>query len=725
VRLARPAGALALLALSGTSVAAYLRIFNGRAWLLPAVGAACLPILMIVGLRRAGLPREAAGAITLAAGAAYLFVVVRSGAGTGRVLAQPLTTRDALEAIVQAAAALDKTYTPADPSTGLVGILLGALVLAAVVSAAYLGQQGPPVAALPWIVVFVFAGAVGTPDHRLVLAVCFLVSLLALLYTEAWGRTAAVAQAAGVPDQPRGPPGLGAATATAAVVLALAMAAPSVATGILEGGPRIGNTTDNQTVLSPIVQILPRLNDPTPRVMFTVEAARPAYWRLTSLDRFDGDTWSASGEYLPVDTDVVIDDPPRGGVTSLAQRYTIQNLGGIWVPAAYAPSGVSGVEVSVDRVRGTIATDTLTRGQTYSVVSQVPKPTPDMLRRTGTRGAPSGSVTLPANLPPVIGQMASTIAGTAPTAYDQALAIQNFLRTFEYRQDIPPGHSGNYLVHFLTELRAGYCEQFAGSMAVMLRTLGIPARVAVGFLPGRAIAGGYVVGNEEAHAWVEVWFRGVGWVPFEPTPRSGVGPPSYATSPTTPPSASPGPVPATATPSPSPARPSPSPSSVASPTAPGAGTGGGGGPGLPDWARPALTAAGGIAAGLVLLMLARVVRLRAGMAFARSPLQRVFAAWQELLLRGADAWRPRRLAETEQEYARALVGALGVSYPATEPLVAARQRAAYGPGPTSREDADAAKTVIRRLRRELFRGARWGGRIRLLLSPRPLLQRRG
>ena len=127
--------------------------------------------------------------------------------------------------------------------------------------------------------------------------------------------------------------------------------------------------------------------------------------------------------------------------------------------------------------------------------------------------------TLPA-IPPQIIDLAHKLADSQPSPYRKILAIQNYLRTFKYDEHVLPGHNVDYMVEFLTRTKAGYCEQFAGSMAVMLRALGIPARVAVGFTPGQPgpIPGSYSVTTLNAHAWVEVLFPSFGWLPFEPTP---------------------------------------------------------------------------------------------------------------------------------------------------------------------------------------------------------------
>ena len=103
------------------------------------------------------------------------------------------------------------------------------------------------------------------------------------------------------------------------------------------------------------------------------------------------------------------------------------------------------------------------------------------------------------------------------------VALQDWFRTeFTYSTDVPDGH-GNSAIESFLENRVGYCEQFAGTFAAMARSLGIPARVAVGFTQGEQQDDGtYVVLGRNAHAWPEVWFDGYGWVPFEPTPGRGM-----------------------------------------------------------------------------------------------------------------------------------------------------------------------------------------------------------
>jgi protein-glutamine gamma-glutamyltransferase len=117
--------------------------------------------------------------------------------------------------------------------------------------------------------------------------------------------------------------------------------------------------------------------------------------------------------------------------------------------------------------------------------------------------------------------LAKTITQRARNPYDQATAIESYLRTrYRYTLDLSGKPGNDPLAHFLFETRAGHCEYFATAMTVMLRTLGIPSREVNGFLPGEynELGGDYIVRASDAHSWVEAYFPGNGWVTFDPTP---------------------------------------------------------------------------------------------------------------------------------------------------------------------------------------------------------------
>jgi protein-glutamine gamma-glutamyltransferase len=122
-----------------------------------------------------------------------------------------------------------------------------------------------------------------------------------------------------------------------------------------------------------------------------------------------------------------------------------------------------------------------------------------------------------------LARLAEKVAGGARTPYDAVADLENwFVSSHTFRYSNHPAVLKPALVGFVTKTHAGYCQYFAGAMALMLRYLGIPARVAVGFAGGTYDSRRHVwdISDREAHAWVEVWFKGYGWVPFDPTPTA-------------------------------------------------------------------------------------------------------------------------------------------------------------------------------------------------------------
>jgi len=166
----------------------------------------------------------------------------------------------------------------------------------------------------------------------------------------------------------------------------------------------------------------------------------------------------------------------------------------------------------------------------YEVVSSVSVASARELRTAGTfypRWVSDRYPQLPPGLPDRVRRAAQEITRDAPTAYDKALAVETYLRTLPYATDIqapPPGGDG--VDHFLFYLRRGYSDYHASAMVVLLRSVGIPARLAVGYATGQwdDQTKVYVVRERHSHAWPEVFFPNYGWVEFEPTPGHEVFP---------------------------------------------------------------------------------------------------------------------------------------------------------------------------------------------------------
>jgi transglutaminase-like putative cysteine protease len=120
-----------------------------------------------------------------------------------------------------------------------------------------------------------------------------------------------------------------------------------------------------------------------------------------------------------------------------------------------------------------------------------------------------------------VSDLATEVTAEATTDADKMIALQNwFTSEFNYDPTVPASDDA---IEMFLETRSGFSEQFASTLAVMARTLGIPSRVAVGFTPGNLNAdGSYSVLGKNTHTWPEIWFDGIGWIPFEPTPQHAI-----------------------------------------------------------------------------------------------------------------------------------------------------------------------------------------------------------
>ena len=276
-------------------------------------------------------------------------------------------------------------------------------------------------------------------------------------------------------------------------------------------------------VISPLVDIRGRLVKRSATVLFDVRAAEPAYWRVSSLPEFDGETWRLPDRALE-DVDGTLGAAPAGALEN-RQRVTIAALDGSLVPAAAEPIAASGplLRWSPDTSTLVKIEEPLAPGDLYDIVSAMPRHEPDELA-AATSSTPPDPIylELPAGFPSAVADLAADVTAGAASSYQAARQLQAWFRAeFEYSLEVPQGH-GNSAIEAFVRQRIGYCEQFAGTYAAMMRSIGIPARVAVGFTPGLVQAdGSYQVLGRNAHAWPEVWFDQFGWVGFEPTPGRG------------------------------------------------------------------------------------------------------------------------------------------------------------------------------------------------------------
>jgi hypothetical protein len=267
--------------------------------------------------------------------------------------------------------------------------------------------------------------------------------------------------------------------------------------------------------------------------VFSVETDHASYYRMLALGTFDGNAWSASdpsaagavtsGEALA---------PLPSGAPTIHQRFSIQatqplSLPG--VPVAFPPVSVTMPDRSLsydDSLQSVYLSGDLEQGTTYQATSLLRQPSPADLE--AYRLPPEATfrrwIALPNDSQTArISEIAKSWTQGAVTPYDKVLAILSHLSTterFRYDTSINQGDDTLTLLRFLTETKAGFCQQFASAMAVLLRSVGIPARVAMGFTQGRFDTANdrWTVTTKDAHSWVEVNFGSYGWLSFEPTP---------------------------------------------------------------------------------------------------------------------------------------------------------------------------------------------------------------
>ncbi len=290
-----------------------------------------------------------------------------------------------------------------------------------------------------------------------------------------------------------------------------------------------------------------RRNSTVTALTYTTSADDALYLKVANLYDFTGKTWKPSQVEFPtleegapaVDPLLEIDKEP------VSTTITIEQLRGSMLPVPYPASAVvnglnDGWQIRQDAGLTLRARDSDSRGQTYTVASIDVVPTAEQMRDLSTGAAPGmlRYLDLPKGMPAVIARTAREVTAAEDNDYDRVKALQNYFRGsgFRYSETAPvaedyDGNGVDVIAEFL-KVKAGYCVHFASAMAVMARTLDIPSRIAVGYAPGdsRGLKNGrtrYVNTSDDLHAWVEIYFDGIGWIKFDPTTSVG-DPTSFA-----------------------------------------------------------------------------------------------------------------------------------------------------------------------------------------------------
>jgi transglutaminase-like putative cysteine protease len=719
-------------------------VFAGGGWLLPALAAAMLPHVLLAWADRRKLPALAAAAALVAGLFVFTLLVVEPHT-TNHGIPTSETFRQYFDELGDAAHVLRTAVVPVVATGSALLLALVALWVAGSIAEwsgrrldATLGALGPS------LVLFVAIAALGDGSWVLITMIyAFAVGLylLALHQSEMSERRswfhAATSRRSRVLQ--------GGVTGAVGIVLLAALIAPIVpgsrstpwfdyrSLGDGEGGGLLKATT-------PIVSIKAKLLEDPNREVFTVDIgdAAPVYWRVIALDKYDGSLWTLEDSGEPAKDLQPPDEPRRRD--ELVQNFSINSSEAHWLPTAYYPVEINLENALVVQDSATLylKPDEPISSLDYEVTSQIP-----VLDDAEKNAAPAvdpadfqRDLALPADFPDDVRDLASDVTSGADTPWARADALQRFFTdpdNFRYNDQVARSHSIDSLGEFLFQTHEGYCEQFASAFAAMARSVGLPTRVAVGYSYGTPEGGAWHVRNRDAHAWPEVYFTGLGWVPLEPTPGRGANGPGGTGDPTQRPQesatqAAPESTTPTSTPGATP------PPSLSSPQAnlddialgenatPGAAKSGG--------FRQFVLALGILAAALVVLAVIGVLVLVV-LAWRRSwrrrhapdPRDRVLGAWAEALDHLSDAGVEPKPSATPLEFAlrHAPAHGAGNAGPALMDLAQLQTAALFAPDPPTTTEADTAWKQVDAIDRAISRTVSPITRWRRRIDPRRLV----
>jgi hypothetical protein len=688
------------------------------------------------------------------------FVTATHGAGTAALGVVPTSaTVDALRATFEGGFTdIDRLAVPVPSTDGITLIAVAGLgLVAVVVDLLAAGLRRPALAGLPLLGVYVVPAAV-LPDGLawpwFALAALGWLALLAAGQYDAlgrWGR-----RVGRIGSTSRAAAG---AITVVVVTAALAVVLPGVGDGAFDGvadrridarGDRTGDRVEavhdvtRLDVTLTLEEHLTRSEQGALPVLDYVSDQGPQYLRLAVVEPAeDGGAWrppqpdlDAGGIYdFNRESAAAIDATTVGspfGSTTIGLGPIGELL--LFRPLPYGTVNIVGLaDWRWDGRTSTVFAETAaptTAGYTADAVA--PDTAPYALRGSATRITDPADLALPSTTPAEVATLAREVTAGATTPYDQAVALQRWLRTaFTYDVRAPGGDTSDVIAAFLRE-RRGYCQHFAATFTLMARSLGIPTRVVLGFTPGTpAPDGTYAVTTSNYHSWPEVSFDGVGWVRFEPTPRAGgaVDVPAYSGPPVFPPNQpAPGDEPSAApAPAPSPAVtgravPAPGTSSTEGVAAEGSG--------VIDVARRITV---GLLAALVLTVVAAAPAIARELRHRRrrrtvadpaaAPSDAVECAWSELADTARDLGVPWPVADSPRRTASTFVDGAGLNPPAeaaVQVLVHDVEQVRYAPEP---RPSGVTAEALRIARDATWARAGRGRRLRARLLPASLIRR--
>jgi transglutaminase-like putative cysteine protease len=252
---------------------------------------------------------------------------------------------------------------------------------------------------------------------------------------------------------------------------------------------------------------------------FTVTSSEPAYWRTGAYETYTGTGWDGRADPQAYEGPMTVD-----GMTDSTADYEVRLAkSATSLPTVWRPKSVSRENVMVTEYGAVTSERPLPAGTTYSATSVTPPDDPEVLQTSG-RDYPdeieSRYTGVPASTSAQVGPFTDRLTESSDSPYETAVTIEQWLEANKnYSLNVSQPPEDDVASEFIFQMDEGYCEYFATSMTVMLRSQDIPARYVVGYSTGEQTGQNqYTVRGMNAHAWVEVYFEGVGWVQFDPTP---------------------------------------------------------------------------------------------------------------------------------------------------------------------------------------------------------------
>nr|WP_253720094.1 DUF3488 and transglutaminase-like domain-containing protein [Brevibacterium renqingii] len=504
-------------------------VFKDLAWLAPVLVAVGLVVLVGAVFRSVPVLRSSGTAVIAQCVASLIAVFVVCAKGS--LLLGFIPTGESFGTVIdllsQGVNDLYATAPPAASTPGFTAMLTIAFTLITIlidglVSDLRAPKVGGVLLLVLWMIPVYFAPQEVRWWHIVAILAAFLLLMLSpYLPATRWrgGMTAALA---------------------GGLALAIGIGLPLLLPPVPTLPDRASNKQGDLTVTNPFLDLRQNLGERDDARLFSYDTtgSESEPIRLTSIDDFDGENWAPSSfsldpfaiatdgmpwpEGLPRDKnfeketiDVDIDD-------DYDQQY---------LPSPYAPQQPDGLDrrwIFDEKTLTVVGNGEKTGGLQYSMTYLSPNPSAKDLKTATPVNEDDfeTELAIPDSLPKSVKETAEEVTADADNQWEAAVLLQAYFRggDFEYSLDAPDRASGDAISDFLND-KKGYCVQFSSAMTIMARTMGIPARIGVGFAGGEKADGGYDVSMQDSHAWPELYFEGTGWVRFEPTPGGPAGDP--------------------------------------------------------------------------------------------------------------------------------------------------------------------------------------------------------